>query len=251
MQQFFLDSNNDEYSRSHIAQILGQAATRETLAVLLELVESTQQPESRAWLLQQVVKASQNNWEGQFHEDFTDLLGNAWQSANAQSDSLAALGFAIASVGSPKGLELLFSQIKSGGQTISEFEQKADDKAWVAFGSLEQVRNLAAIPFLSSELSAGQPDSIATSSAGYCLAKMGQSEATAVLLHWVQTNPTDVSGCVTDRFTLMRDGGSVQLVNTAVKESNFSNQSNKDALSATLAVWLSQRSENLQPPIEQ
>jgi hypothetical protein len=75
---------------------------------------------------------------------------------------------------------------------------------------------------------------------------MGQSEATAVLLHWVQGNPTDVRGYVTDWFTLMRDGGLVQLVNTAVKESNFSNQSNKDALSATLAVWLSQRSENLQ-----
>jgi hypothetical protein len=250
MHEFFMDSDNDDYSRWHAAQILSQAATQETLAVLLELVESTRLPESRAWLLEQVVKASQNNWAGQFHEDFTDLLGNAWQSSNAQSDSLAALGFALGSIGSPKGLELLFSQIKSGGQTVSEFEQKADDKAWVAFGSLEQVRNPAAISFLSAELTASQPDNIAVSAAGYCLAKMGQSEATAVLLRWVEENPGDVSGYVADWFTWMRDGVSVKLVETGVKQANFANQRNRDVLSAALNLWLSHRSENLIPAPE-
>jgi hypothetical protein len=252
IQQFFMDSGNDDYSRWRLAQILSQAATRETLAVLLELIEATHQPESRAWLLEQIVKSSQNNWGGQFHEDFTDLLGKAWQSTTAQSDSAMALGFAIASVGSPDGLELLFSDIKDGGQTVREFEQKADDKAWVAFGSLEQVRNPAAIPFLSSKLSAIQShDSIAASAAGYCLAKMGQPEATAVLLRWVRANPTDVGVFVTDWFMQMRDGGSVELVNTAVKGSDFANHRNKDALSSALTLWLSQRSENVRPVSEQ
>lgn len=251
MQQFYLETNNDEYSRSDIAQILGQTATRETLDALLSLLKSTEQPEPRAWLLQQITKASQNNWRGQFHEDFTDPLGKAWQSANAQSDSLMDLGLAIASVGSPKGLELLFSQIKSGGRTVSEFEQKADDKAWVAFGSLEHVRNPAALPLLTSELSANPPDSITTSAAGYCLAKMGQPEATAVLLRWVQTNPADVSGYVTDWFRQMRDGTSVESVNAAVKQADFVNQRNKDALSAALTLWLSHRSENIRPIVDQ
>lgn len=250
MQEFFSDSNNDQYSRWQIAQILGQTATRETLAALLSLLGSTEQPEPRAWLLEQVAKASQNNWAGHFHEDFTDLLGSGWLSATAQSDSLTVLGFSIASVGSQQALELLFSQIKSGGQTVREFEQKADDKAWVAFGSLEQVRNPAALSFLNSELSTGPPDSITTSAAGYCLAKMGQPEATAILLRYVQRSPADVSGYVADWFALMRDGSSVELANTAIKQAEFANQQNKGALSAALSVWLAYRSENLRPIVD-
>jgi hypothetical protein len=251
MQEFFWDANNDEYSRWHIAQILGQAATRETLAALLSLLVSTEQPEPRARLLAQVAEASRNSWAGRFQEDFTELLGNAWQSASAQSDSLRTLGPAIASAGSREGLELLFSQIKSGGQTAREFEQKADEKAWVAFGSLEHVRNPAALPFLNSELSASPPDSITTSAAGWCLAKMGQPEATAVLVRWVQTNPTDVSGYVAYWFPQMRDERSVQLVSAAVKQAEFANQRNEDALSTALTVWLSHRSENLRPTLAQ
>ena len=117
----------------------------------------------------------------------------------------------------------------------------------MAFGSLEQVRNPASVPFLNAELNADQSDSIATSAAGYCLAKMGRPEATEALLRWVQTNPADVSGYVTLWFTMMRDGGSVESVNTALRQADFTNQQNKDTLASVLAVWLSQRSENLRP----
>jgi hypothetical protein len=80
---------------------------------------------------------------------------------------------------------------------------------------------------------------------------MGQPEATAVLVRWVQTNPTDVSGYVAYWFPQMRDERSVQLVSAAVKQAEFANQRNEDALSTALTVWLSHRSENLRPTLAQ
>ncbi len=247
MQEFFLDVNNDEYARWHIAQILGQAATRDTVAALLSLLASTKQGATRAWLLDQVAKASQNNWSGFFHEDFTDPLATAWKAASSQSDALSSLGFALASVGSPGALELLFSHIQSGGQTISEFEQKADEKAWIAFASLKDVRNPAALPVLNAKLGAGASDAITTSAAGYCLAKMGDPRATAMLLQFVQANTSDLSGYVATWFSQMCDEASVKLLNSTLKEAAFANPQNLESLAGVLATWLSQRSENLRP----
>jgi HEAT repeat protein len=235
LQGFFLDPLNPESARWQSAQILGQAATQTSLAALLTLLNTTEEPGSRAWLLEDIVKASRNNWQAQFHEDFADLLINAWQSPDTRSDALPALGDAIASVGAPKGLELLFSQIKTGGQTVVEFEQQADDKAWLAFASLEAVRNPAAIPLLNSLLTSDQPGGMASSAAGYCLAKMGRPEATSVLLDHLRTSPADLTVYAADWFSLLRDGESIQRANAAL-DMRFAAPCNRDALSAALSA---------------
>jgi len=251
IRELFLDPNTDEYDRWQLAQILAQAATKDTLAMLLSLLDSTQQPESRARLLEQIAKASNNNWSGHYHEDFTDPLANAWKSANAQSDALPALGKALASVGSQDAVALLFSQIQTGGQTINEFEQQADAKAWIAYMSLMSVRNPAALSVLNDQLTTGSADAISTSAAGFCLAKMGISGATEVLLQYVQANPNNLSAYINNWFSQMRDEGSVKLVDAAVKQATFVNPQNRDNISAVLNTWLSQRSENLRPvPIQ-
>ncbi len=244
---FLLNESNDDYSRWRLAQMLGQAATAETLEVLLNALSSTGQPEMRAWLLAQVVKASQVTWEGRHHEELSEPLQRAWDAADSKSDTLPYLGIALASVGAPKGLDVLFRDITRGGGTISEFEQHADDKAWLALGSLEHVRSSAAIPHLASRLAEGAPDSITTCAAGYCLAAMGQPEATAVLLRWIQASNGDVRQYVADWFGKMRDEGSVQMVSRAIKQESFASQQNQDALRSALTLWLSQRSENLRP----
>lgn len=243
IQEYFSDSNNDDFSRWKIVKILGQAATRETLATLLLMMSSTERSELRAWITEQVAYASRNNWTGNFHEDFTEPLHNAWQSTDANSDSLKDLGFAIASVGSKKGLQLLFAQIKSAGRTVEEFEQHADEKAWVAFESLEHVRNPAAVPFLDSELNGNQFEDIITTAAGYCLSNMGIPEATSALLNFLLNNQVDLSEYVTDWFKLMRDSSSVCLVSTAIMQAEFSNPKNKEALIIALTLWFSRHSE--------
>ena len=247
IQELFLDPSTDEYDRWQLAQILAQAATRETMATLLSLLASTEEQETRARLLEQIAKAFNNNWSGHYHEDFTDLLANAWKSANAQSDTLPALGNALASVGSQDAMALLFSQIQTGGQTISEFEQQADGKAWIAFMNLSNVRNPSALPILNEQLTAGSADAITTSAAGFCLAKMGIPGATQVLLQYVQASPNDLGAYITDWFSQMRDEGSVKLVSTVVNNATFANQQNRDNVLAVLNIWLSQRSENLRP----
>ena len=250
MKGFLLDASNDDYSRWHLAQVLGQAASVETLQALLGALSSTQEPEMRAWLLAQIVTASRSTWDGRYHEELSEAMEKSWEAADSKSDTLPYLGIALASVGAPKDLDVLFTDITRGGGSISEFEQHADDKAWLAFGSLEHVRNSAAIPYLASRLVEGSPDSITTSAAGYCLAAMGQSEATAVLLKWVGANNGDVRQYVASWFSQIRDEGSVQMVSRTVKQENFANQQNHDALQSALTLWLSHRSQNLRPVSE-
>jgi hypothetical protein len=79
---------------------------------------------------------------------------------------------------------------------------------------------------------------------------MGQSEATAVLLKWVGANNGDVRQYVASWFSQIRDEGSVQMVSRTVKQENFANQQNHDALQSALTLWLSHRSQNLRPVSE-
>lgn len=248
-QEFFLNNSHDEYAQWQVAQVLGQAATSGTMAALLSLLASTERPGTRALLLDQVAKGSQNNWSGSYHEDFTDLLTAAWEGAAPQSDVIPYIGIALASVGSPKALDLLFSQIQNGGRTITEFEERADDKAWLAFASLKDVRNPAALPILKAQLAVGSADTITTSAAGYCLARMGDPRATGILLEYAEANPTDLSAYIPSWFSPMRDEASAKLVDTAVRNAFFANLQNRDVVSNVFSVWLRERSQNLRPII--
>ncbi|MDZ4401930.1 hypothetical protein [Prosthecobacter sp.] len=250
VREVFMDASNIPFARWQAAQILGQAATRETVGTLLSLLASTNQPEPRGWLLDQIAQASQNNWSGHFHEEFTDLLTKAWQETS-QPDVLPTLGFALASVGSDKAFDLLFAEIEQGGLTVSEFEKNAGERAWVAFSSLEHVSNPDASSYMEGELWAGAIDSITSSAAGYSLAKMGDPQATAVLLKYVQANANDLTPHVETWFSQMRDEQSVKLVDALLKTDSFANPQNRAALSNTLATWLAQRSENLRPLVDQ
>jgi hypothetical protein len=243
-------TGTDEPTRWSLARILGEAATSDTLQLLLDTLNSSQQPELRAWLLTQIVKSAQATWDGRYHEELSASLETSWRAASPKTDSVPYLATALAAIGAPSGLELLLSEVANGGQTVADFEKSADDKAWAAFESLAQVRNPAAISFLESKLQGSAPGSMMIATAGYSLSTMGQGGATEVLVTWVEQNGTDVSGFVTDWFSRMRDETSVRVVNTAIKQGNFANVQNKNSLQASLALWMSQRSENLRPTLE-
>ncbi len=250
IKEFLSDSNNDDYSRWHLAQVLGQAATPEALQIILDLIATVQQPEMKNWLLEQIVRTSQEKWDGRVHEELAAPLENAWKTENPGSDALPYLGQALASIGGPQSIDLIFLEIQRGGRTISDFEQKADDKSWIAFASLEHVRNPEAIPFLNLKLIEGPPDSITTAAAGDCLSAMGKSEATSTLLHWIKTVPSDVSAYIDDWFIKIRDERSARLVNSSIKNQNFINPANHKALQSIFDLWLSQHSENLRPALQ-
>ena len=248
IRELILDTQNDDYLRWRLVGILGEAATQDTLQLLLDLADSVQQTDMRSWVLTQVAKTADSLQGGRYHTEFSPALETAWMSAGTDSDALQVLARSIATVGAPSGLNVLFSEITKTGGSVDEFQKAADSKAWAAFGALSGVRNPAAIPYLDSELNQSGPDSITTTAAGYALANMGKSQATAVLLQWVEGSPTDVGSDMDYWFALMRDTGSLQMVQTAVKQSSFALEGNRVALKNALSSLLSHLSKNLSQP---
>jgi hypothetical protein len=246
--QLILDTQNDDYLRWRLVGILGEAATQDTLQLLLDLVNAVQQQDMRSLVLTQVAKAAGSLQGGRYHPEFSPPLERAWMAAGVDSDALQVLAGSIAAVGAPSGLNVLFSEITKTGGSVNEFQKGADSKGWAAFAALSSVRNPSVVPYLDAELNQSGPDSITTAAAGYALANMGKSQATSVLLQWVEGTPTDVGSEIRNWFALMRDPGSVQMAQVAVKQSNFALQGNRDSLQNELATLLSHLSRNLQPP---
>lgn len=241
MAQFIGDTGQEFYFRWHLVDTLGETATKEALALLLDFAKSSEDSALRQAAYYQITRIAGNTWDQRFHDELSPFLENAWRQEEASSGLLPALGLGLAKVGAASGIDLLLQEIVTAGQTIPEFEARNAEKAWVAFESLEHVRNPNVRQVLEARLNMSSPESIVTAAVGFALSTMGDSEATGVLLRWVQNSSANVSPFVHDWFVRTRDTGSIDLISKEIELGLFHNPQNKEALRKTLSEWKAHR----------
>jgi len=202
-----------------LLDLLAETATPEALTQLLNL--SAQQLDSSLYILvlQAIARIGDNRWNGQFHEELSPALENAW--ANPVTDDpnyLDAIGKAIASVGAPEGVEELLQTV-SGNNQSKEAETIHRVKQEVAFEAISQVRNPAAVEVLDERLTQEPIGTPAFEASGNALAQMGSPDATRKILDWAEDAPPEGGRNVKDWLSNINDENSLNLIADAQNKS--------------------------------
>ena len=84
-----------------LLDLLGHAATEESLSILIGLVATVTDQELKTGIYKQIVAVSGSEWGGRFHQEFSPLLERAWPESFSDAVFSSALAIGIAKVGTP------------------------------------------------------------------------------------------------------------------------------------------------------
>ena len=176
--RFVLDDSNAVSERAELLHVLGQAATKESVELLLQSVSRLSQEKLRQTALAEIRSAGEQRWDSRFHEELSPALEQAWRES-ADKDLLTAVAVALAEVGAPAGIQQLLAPILNGGA-------ESDVRVHAARRALPLVRNPDAVSvFTALLLDHPTADGTAVLVSG-ALSEMVDPSAARALLGWLQ-----------------------------------------------------------------
>lgn len=241
--QLVNDPNLSIESKSLLVDLLGEIATTEAMAALMLVAQEGKNSPLYLASLQGISQIAANHWGGRFHEELSSGLENAWQDLQSKDPAYAAtLAKAIANIGAPSGMEVLFNSL-----TDPSRQANADDRSRLkqktAFAAIPEVKNPAAIEVLSQRF---MQDSIETPGfevSGLALASMGSPDATENLLNWAEIAPAGAASRVEDWISRIHDSASVDMLLTRQSTLTFQSEAVESAFTQALS--------RLSPPLEE
>lgn len=134
--------------RSQLVELLGEIATPEALALLLDLADQGMESPMYAPALNTISHIGENRWGGRFHEELSPLLEQTWKSmASSDWPYLVAVTRAIVGIGAPSGIALLLDALASRDAAPSS-NRESRGKRVAAFTETPKVTNPAAVSVL-------------------------------------------------------------------------------------------------------
>lgn len=176
--RFVFDDTNAIPERAELLHVLGLAATKESLALLLQSAGKLPQERLRQTALAEISSAGAQRWDSRFHEELSPELEQVWRESN-DKDFLSAVAVALAEVGAPEGIRQLLAPILNGAP-------ESDVRVQAARRALSLARNPDAVPvFAALLLDHPTADGAATLVSG-ALSEMVDASAARALLGWLQ-----------------------------------------------------------------
>ncbi|MGZ8245303.1 hypothetical protein [Methylomagnum sp.] len=170
--------------RSQLVELLGEIATPEALALLLDLADQGMESPLYAPALNTISHIGENRWGGRFHEELSPLLEQAWKDAgNTDWPYLMAVTQAIVGIGAPSGMGLLLDTL-AGRDSAAASSGETRGKRVAVFQETPKVTNPAAVSVLKRAVTGTEASSLKDSGST-------PLEATSTV------DPTPVSGTAT------------------------------------------------------
>lgn len=134
--------------RAQLVDLLGEIATPEALALLLELAGQGMESPMYAPALNSLSHIGENRWGGRFHEELSPLLEEAWKTADDRDwPYLVAVTRAIVGIGAPSGIGLMLDTL-AGKSADPASSDTGRSKRLAAFTETPKVVNPAAVPVM-------------------------------------------------------------------------------------------------------
>jgi hypothetical protein len=230
MAELLNHSESSLKAREQTIQILGWTATVPALQILLdETVPHSPDSEIRLKLLDAIEQLADIRWDNRFHPELSPLLEKTWQQVQYTDDMplLLTIGVAMAKIGAPDGVELLFNSMTDREADI----QEQPPQVIAALKAIPEVRNPVSVPLIAKQLTGYQPDNLIFRVSGEALATMGHLQATKHLFQWATEAPDAAAPLTNDWFSLIRDTQSWNWIVTQLDENNgFLSQPVKQAV---------------------
>ncbi|TAN46452.1 MAG: hypothetical protein EPN21_20425 [Methylococcaceae bacterium] len=221
--------------KSAVIDLLGEIATPEALAQLIDIAQNGADSPLYISALQVISRIGDNRWDGRFHEELSPDLEAAWvDMAVADPAYAGAIAKALATIGAPSGVELLFQALAAPGKATAS-DETARLKQTTAFSTIPAARNPAAVDVLAGWFHQAGLGSPAFEVSGLTLANVGSPAATQVLLDWAETAPDEGARRVGDWLLRIHDSASVELMAAQRNSLNFQSGAVGKAFSVALA----------------
>jgi hypothetical protein len=229
MEEFIADGSNSLLERAHLIHVLNRTGTKESLDILIGTATTSSDHILKREATEGVGDGDRWHQDGRSHDEMSPALERVWSTSGDQ-ELLRAVASAMAKVGAPSGVELLFRSALAAG-TRDGF------RAGVAMKSLSGVTNPDAIPVLSAHLSDATTTNDETTLASGALVGIFQPSATAAVLDWLER--TDEYAVPFARYyaaNARSSGIALQLWKSALDPAvRFRSESNREAIRAGLA----------------
>lgn len=221
--------------KSAVIDLLGEIATPEALAQLIDIAQAGADSPLYISALQAISRIGDNRWDGRFHEELSPDLEAAWlDMAVVDSAHVGAIARALATIGAPSGVELLLQALAAPAKTAA-LEETARLKQATAFSMIPAVRNPAAVEVLAEWFHQAGLGSPVFEVSGLTLANVGSPAATQVLLDWAETAPDEGARRVGDWLLRIHDSASVELMAAQQHALNFQSGAVAKAFNMALA----------------
>jgi hypothetical protein len=181
IREFIGNRANSVFERAQFLGVLAQAATKESVTVLVDLAMKLEERELKK-VANTAVKSVGGLWgDGTYHEELSAPLERAWRESK-DLELLAAVGVAMVEVGAASGIDLLINAAVADANWDPARARLAEG----AF-AYATILNPNAVPPLAAVLATSPPNSAVSKLASDALAKSGISEAGTALVGWLRT----------------------------------------------------------------
>jgi len=177
---------NSDFERHLLIGALNEAATKETVDLLLRVANAAPNPEMRgaAAALSGVASSSLNGPE------LSPMLERTWRETGNPT-LLTSTSTAMAKIGTPSGIELLLT-----AALATDDRDKARQQA--AYDALKEARRPSAVPPLAARLANQPPTSDAVKLVAPILAANSAPGAQQALVDWLRDRPENAASLVHD-----------------------------------------------------
>ncbi len=174
--------------RAQLVDLLGEIATPEALALLLEVAGQGMESPMYAPALNSISHIGENRWGGRFHEELSPLLEEAWKAADDQDRPyLVAVTRAIVGIGAPSGIGLMLDTL-AGKSSEPASSDTGRSKRLAAFTETPKVVNPAAVPVMRQAVT-GTSQPPAKASPGATASQPAVATAAATIPVLAAANP--------------------------------------------------------------
>jgi HEAT repeat protein len=220
---FLANDSNSPAERTHLLRVLGQAANKEAINLLVYAATTLRETEIKQVACREISFAAGERWEARFHEELSPTLEQVWHTSSDQP-LLTSVAIAIGKVGAPKGVDLLVWAASSN-------PPQNDFRARAAARALSEVKNPNAVPALAAILLSQPSTGAASRLASDTLAGMGIAPAGNALLSWLQIADATVGPLVHRYVVQTRTEEMLQIWQSAISPTiPFRSESNREAV---------------------
>ena len=234
----FLDSNaNPLSSRALLLWVLGQAATPESLDLIISTATDPSRIAIAHLALQEIQTAAAEQWDGHFHPELSPALEAAWR-ASSNSEMLQTTALAIAEIGAPDGIKMLIDATVNGAQDALRSQS--------ASSALSHITNPDAVPVLSGVLMEQSGVNRTSTLIGDSLASMLNQGSATALLDWLK-NEDDAASPLARKFVMeSRPDATLSVWKTSTSPRNaFKSEAVRQAIIEGLSEYTKSRRSTL------
>ena len=227
LREFAINASNPRLERIEVIAVLSNAATRESLELLIDLSTNIADPDVRRITSESVGRVGALHGDG---NTLSSSLERVWRESSDNA-MLVNVASSLAKIGAPSGIELLLaSALKSDGR---------DNRLTAAQSALQEVYLPSAVPALASRLANQRSTSAPAKLVAPILANIGDGTAATAVVSWLQGQTEDASPLIQD-LVVQRTRTEQMLAawNAALAPAvPFRNEQNREAIRAALAVY--------------